>query len=76
MLQRPSDPDRLNGCGLIVVNPPYTLEGELAAMLPELSRRLASAGGGAGYRLDWIDPAHARHRRAAPGAKRRMRTRP
>ena len=47
MLQRPSDPERLNGCGLIVVNPPYTLEGELAAVLPELSRRLASTRGGA-----------------------------
>ena len=74
MLERPSDPDRLNGCGLIVVNPPFTLEGELAAVLPELSRRLASARGGAGYRLDWIDPAGAG--KAAPEAKRRMRTRP
>jgi 23S rRNA (adenine2030-N6)-methyltransferase len=62
MLERPNDPDRLNGCGLIVVNPPYTLEGELAAVLPELSRRVASIRGGAGYRLDWINPA-----RAGPG---------
>jgi 23S rRNA (adenine2030-N6)-methyltransferase len=73
MLQRPTDPDRLNGCGLVVVNPPFTLEGELAAVLPELSRRLAPAGTGGKYRLDWIDPAR-------PGAssepKRRMRTRP
>ena len=29
LIQRPSDPDRLNGCGLVVVNPPYTLDGEL-----------------------------------------------
>ena len=73
MLERPSDPDRLNGCGLVVVNPPYTLEGELAAVLPELSRRLGSARGGAGYRLDWIDPSRGG---TAPEPKRRVRTRP
>ena len=73
MLQRPTDPDRLNGCGLVVVNPPYTLEAELAAVIPELSRRLASAAGGAGYRLDRIDPARAG---TVPETKRRMRTRP
>jgi 23S rRNA (adenine2030-N6)-methyltransferase len=76
MLARPSDPDRLNGCGLIVVNPPYTLEGELAAVLPELGRRLASTRGGAGYRLDRIDPARDGPGKAAPEVKRRMRTRP
>src|SRR5947207_2358565 len=75
MLERPSDPDRLNGCGLIVVNPPYTLEGELAAVLPELSRRMASARGGAGYRLDWIGPTRASPEEPASEAKRRMRTR-
>jgi 23S rRNA (adenine2030-N6)-methyltransferase len=58
MLERPRDPDHLNGCGLIVVNPPYTLEGQLAAVLPELSRRLASTRGGGGYRLDWLDSTH------------------
>jgi 23S rRNA (adenine2030-N6)-methyltransferase len=76
MLERPVDPDRLNGCGLVVVNPPYTLEGDLAVLLPVLSRRLASARGGAGYRLDWIDPAHTGGRGTPPGPKRRMRTRP
>jgi 23S rRNA (adenine2030-N6)-methyltransferase len=57
MIERPTDPDRLNGCGLIVVNPPYTLRDELAAVLPELSRRLASTRGGGSNRLDWIGPA-------------------
>jgi 23S rRNA (adenine2030-N6)-methyltransferase len=76
MLEHPSDPDRLNGCGLVVVNPPYTLEGELAAVLPELSRRLASARSGAGYRLDWLDPALAGPGKAPREAKRRMRIRP
>jgi 23S rRNA (adenine2030-N6)-methyltransferase len=57
LIQRPSDPGRLNGCGLAVVNPPYTLEGALTAILPELSRRLAVASTGAGYRLSWIGDA-------------------
>lgn len=57
MIAHPTDPDRLNGCGLVVVNPPYTLEGSLAPVMPELSRRLAARKAGAGYRLDWIDPS-------------------
>jgi len=55
LIQRPSDPDRLNGCGLVVVNPPYTLDGELTAILPELSRRLAAGGAGARHRLGRIE---------------------
>lgn len=42
----------LGGCGLIVVNPPWTLAGELAAMLPELAAILGGPGGR--HRLDWI----------------------
>jgi 23S rRNA (adenine2030-N6)-methyltransferase len=44
--------DRLCACGLIAVNPPFTLEGELATMLPEL--RSAFAGTGGGCRVDWL----------------------
>lgn len=44
-------PDRLNGCGLIVANPPFTLRDHLAAVLPELTHRLAE-GSGARHRLD------------------------
>ena len=36
----PSAAGRLDGCGLIMVNPPWTLEGELAALLPALARIL------------------------------------
>src|SRR5262245_8604112 len=43
---------RLAGCGLIVVNPPWTLPGELATLLPELAMVLAGKAGG--HRLDWI----------------------
>ena len=58
-LRRPIEPDRLNGCGLVVVNPSYMLEEELAAVLPELTRRFAAAEGGAGYRLDRIDSSRS-----------------
>jgi 23S rRNA (adenine2030-N6)-methyltransferase len=72
LVQRPSDSERLNGCGLVVANPPYTLESELSAILPELSRRLAAAAG-ARYRLDWIEPANPDPRKPSPGAKQRVR---
>jgi 23S rRNA (adenine2030-N6)-methyltransferase len=38
------DPARLSGCGLMIVNPPWLLEGELNTMLPALAQRLARAG--------------------------------
>ena len=47
------DPARLSGCGLIVVNPPWTLEQELHIMLPALVPVLAGADRG-GARIDWI----------------------
>ncbi|HEY6259116.1 MAG TPA: 23S rRNA (adenine(2030)-N(6))-methyltransferase RlmJ [Xanthobacteraceae bacterium] len=46
-------PPRLCGCGIIVVNPPWTLEGELQTMLPELARILAGHERGA-CRIDWL----------------------
>ncbi len=49
---RPTDPSRLNGCGLIIVNPPWTLEGELAVLLPALAACLGQGKGG--FRLDWL----------------------
>jgi len=48
-----SDPRRLNGSGLILVNPPWTLPGELERLLPALAEILANAGHG-GFRLDWL----------------------
>jgi 23S rRNA (adenine2030-N6)-methyltransferase len=44
MLRRPTDLDRLNGCGLIVANPPHVLDAELARILPVLARRLGGDG--------------------------------
>jgi 23S rRNA (adenine2030-N6)-methyltransferase len=48
-----SDPSRLNGSGLILVNPPWTLEGELKALLPVLAGILGRDGKG-GFKIDWI----------------------
>jgi 23S rRNA (adenine2030-N6)-methyltransferase len=60
--------DRLNGCGLIIVNPPYLLKDQLASILPELSRRLAVAPG-ASYRLESL----RRGGRAAPAQTAALR---
>ena len=48
-----SDPTRLNGCGLILVNPPWTLESELSVLLPALAGILGREGKG-GFKLDWL----------------------
>jgi len=47
------DPSRLSGCGLIVVNPPWTLAQELQVMLPALAATLSGADRG-GACIDWI----------------------
>ena len=44
----------LVGSGLIVVNPPFKLDAELRALLPELGRMLSPH---AAYRLDWLAAA-------------------
>jgi 23S rRNA (adenine2030-N6)-methyltransferase len=56
LLRHPADTERLNGCGLIVANPPHTLRDALAGVLPELASRLAD-GRGAHYRLAPISGA-------------------
>ncbi len=52
-LRRPSREPRLDGTGMIVVNPPYTLEAELRAMLPALHGLLAQEKG-AQWSLEWL----------------------
>jgi 23S rRNA (adenine2030-N6)-methyltransferase len=44
--------NRLGACGVIVVNPPWTLASELDALLPALATILAGKGGG--HRVDWL----------------------
>ena len=51
---------RLDGSGMIVVNPPFPLEAELNVLLPALHGAL-TAGGEGGWRVEWI----ARDRPAA-----------
>jgi 23S rRNA (adenine2030-N6)-methyltransferase len=52
-VSRPGDATRLTGCGLIVVNPPWRLEPELAILLPRLADALGREGEGS-FRLDWL----------------------
>ena len=47
------DPSRLNGSGLVLINPPWTLEGELKALLPALAGLLGREGAGR-FTLDWL----------------------
>jgi 23S rRNA (adenine2030-N6)-methyltransferase len=54
LLLRPAtDPDRLNGCGLVLVNPPWRLDAALSALLPKLAQ-LFDAAPSAGARVDWL----------------------
>lgn len=47
----------LTRCGLIVANPPFTLEAEARRIMPGLSRRLArgSKAGGADHLIEWLN---------------------
>ena len=45
-LREPTDPARLNGCGLVVRNPPFGFEPEAAAILAALQATLGEAGAG------------------------------
>jgi 23S rRNA (adenine2030-N6)-methyltransferase len=53
MIRAPSAEPRLDGTGMIVVNPPYTLYDELRTILPPLSKILSDEQN-AGFTLDWI----------------------
>jgi 23S rRNA (adenine2030-N6)-methyltransferase len=53
MIRAPSPEPRLDGTGMIVVNPPYTLYDELRTILPPLSKILSDEQN-AGFTLDWI----------------------
>ena len=51
MVERPDGAGRLSGCGLFILNPPWTLKSEATAILPALAERLARRGYGA-YRCE------------------------
>lgn len=46
----------LAGSGMIVVNPPFTLEPDLRILLPTVGRILAHGPHPAGVRIDWLRP--------------------
>ncbi|MGV3650041.1 MAG: 23S rRNA (adenine(2030)-N(6))-methyltransferase RlmJ [Devosia sp.] len=52
-LRPPSDPPRLHGTGMVVVNPPYVLEDEMTTLLPLLADLLSDEARGRS-RIDWI----------------------
>lgn len=45
-LRSPSQEPRLDGAGLAVVNPPFTLAGEMKVLLPAIGKALGAEGGG------------------------------
>lgn len=52
----PADaPFRLNGCGMLIVNPPWRVDAELERALPWLAERLRQ-GPRAGARVGWLVP--------------------
>lgn len=56
LMVRPDDsPLRMNGSGMLIVNPPWQYEQELQASLPKLAQLLGDAG--ASWRLDWLKQA-------------------
>lgn len=50
LIRAPQDVTKLNGCGMMIVNPPYLLEEKLRVLLPFLADRLAR-GEGARWRV-------------------------
>jgi 23S rRNA (adenine2030-N6)-methyltransferase len=45
--------DRLNGCGMLILNPPWRLDEELRSLAPALARVMAHEGDGT-HRVEWL----------------------
>lgn len=54
-LRPPSPEPRLDGCGMVVINPPYVLEQEMDVLLPVLCRTLGEQGASA--HATWLAPS-------------------
>jgi 23S rRNA (adenine2030-N6)-methyltransferase len=52
LLRAPLDPTRLNGCGMILVNPPFGFADELPPILDALLDRLGDRSDGEGFALE------------------------
>ncbi len=48
LIRRPNDRSKLNGCGLLIVNPPWTLKKDLETLLPGLAEHLGEDAGARG----------------------------
>jgi 23S rRNA (adenine2030-N6)-methyltransferase len=59
MVRQSTGQDSLNGCGLVVCNPPYALQGQLEILMPELSRRMAMERA-ASFRLEPVKKSETR----------------
>ncbi|MEI7609350.1 MAG: 23S rRNA (adenine(2030)-N(6))-methyltransferase RlmJ [Rhodospirillaceae bacterium] len=47
---------RLNGCGIIVINPPWQVDGAITGLLPRLHSALTAGEGAGGWRVEWLVP--------------------
>ena len=56
-VRAPSDPEVLNGTGLIILNPPFVLEEQLGRLLPYL-RECLGQGAGAIFRIERLSGDH------------------
>ena len=55
LLVRPDDsPLRMNGSGMLLLNPPWQVDAALSPVLPVLAERLGEPG--ASWRLEWLRP--------------------
>jgi 23S rRNA (adenine2030-N6)-methyltransferase len=52
-IRQPSEPPRLHGTGMIVVNPPFVLEEEMRVLLPVMANLLSESGQGR-WSVDWL----------------------
>jgi len=57
-LREPTDPARLNGCGLLVRSPPFRFEAEAGPILDGLLARMGSREPGEGCRVLRLTPEH------------------
>ncbi|HEU4379209.1 MAG TPA: 23S rRNA (adenine(2030)-N(6))-methyltransferase RlmJ [Hyphomicrobiaceae bacterium] len=73
LTHRPRDAQRLNGCGLVIANQPFTLRSKLEAVLPELTKRMAHDSG-AQYHIRDLTMSLQDRNKLPLAAKRRMRS--
>ncbi|MGV3574517.1 MAG: 23S rRNA (adenine(2030)-N(6))-methyltransferase RlmJ [Devosia sp.] len=52
-IRQPSEPPRLHGTGMIVINPPFVLEEEMRVLMPVLADALSDEGRGR-WTIDWV----------------------